>query len=138
MKGYILLYNLFEDCGMTTTEPIVMSMDREKIIKYKTELEAKSWVLQGKIEDLLQKRQNKLNPLIKDLDFQKRSLKFIFDEEEKQKVLGLIRDIRESMGKAYNEYSTELEKFKNEMNVKYFISDPDIENLEIVELEVLE
>jgi GTPase involved in cell partitioning and DNA repair len=141
-KIYVLIYNEFDGGGEDyITETVIASLSKKTIEDYKKDLEEKSSVIQNKLSELEEKERVDLAPLWEELQpilwtlrvsnvskLDKNKLKRLLSEKER-----LSEATRVSNEKHYKEKS----KFLNNINMPYYIDDPDLASFTIDELEII-
>lgn len=133
MKVYVLTYGEWECDGYSGTyDNVIASLDREKLVEHKHELEKKSEEIRDRIRKLEEERDEKLQPLWKEL----RPL--ITKKSKQPHDLTRKKELQMLVSEIHTEFYNAKEAMLKEFNVEYYIDDPDLAEFAIDELEVLE
>ena len=136
---YILVYNEWDGGGGSFSENVIASSDKSKLEEYQKELEDKSAVLRGKLERIddeftakLQPLWDEFNPIIMKLAPTKATK---LDTKEREKLVAQRKEIHEKISAIQKEAYKRKDGVKNEINIEYWVDDPELANFTIDELE---
>lgn len=139
MPIYVLVYNEWDGGGGSVAENVIASSDRDKLVEHQAELESKSELVRVRMEKLEAERDERLkplwqkfNPIIKELAPTKAAK---LDAHRREQLVQQRRILHEKMTLIHNWFYEEKNKILNDVEIEYWIDDPELASFNIDELE---